>query len=767
MVYYAHSKNGVGDRHRLADHLRAVSRLAGEFAEASGFAEEARLAGALHDLGKYGDLFQRRLEGQERGLDHWSTGAWLACAEHKSIAAALAIQGHHIGLQAFRPDELKRLRPDKLKSNHPLQLRLSEADPEILKARLKADGLTPLSPTHTVCGLSAERNPGRMLDIRLLFSALTDADFLDTEAHFQGGPQGKIYRPSGPPLRAAQALEILLAEFERLGRNSKADPSVAQVRDWLRADCLAAAELPPGLFTLTAPTGSGKTLAMLAFALAHAVKHKLRRVVLVVPYLSIIEQTAAIYRNLFQPQFGEEYVLEHHSLAGLGKEDSETDAEAEHGQSAERRRRLLAENWDAPIVITTSVQLLESLFSNRPAACRKLHRLPRSVILFDEVQTLPAPLAVPTLATLAHLAGQHGGSLVFATATQPAFEHLHPHVQKHTPHGWQPRRIVPSPERLFAPMRRVRREWGDPDQPLAWPDLARQLRGERQVLCIVNLKRHAQALWKALDDPAAFHLSTNLCPAHRQALLAEVRRRLAAGEPVRLVATQCVEAGVDLDFPTVWRAFGPLEAIIQAEGRCNREGRREGLGTMRVFMPESDGKNQYPPGGYEQAAQVTQMLLKRHRPEGMNLEDPEFIAGYYRELYDLAKPENSAKTKELLDLVMAGAFPEIAKTYRLIGNDTINVIVPYADKLDLFEEIRRTAEQSGLTGELIRKARPLTVSLFRPQQDAPVRDSLLEVQSFKRGRRVRQEEWFIAAKSEHYHPQLGFRPPEGLNLWIG
>lgn len=767
MTYFAHSKNKAGCKHPLAQHLESVSRMAGEFAEALGFKEEAELAGLLHDLAKYGDRFQKRLEGQDQGLDHWSMGAWLALIEHRAVAAALAIQGHHVGLQCLRPSDLANLAPAKLRQSHPLQLSLTEADPAVLKARLAADGLTPRTPEQPMLG--AERHGGfpPMLDIRLLFSALTDADFLDTEAHFEGGPHGKNRRPPGPPLQAALALEILLTHVEKLGRASKADHPVAEVRGLLRADCLAAAELPPGLFTLTAPTGSGKTLSMLAFALAHAERHGLRRIVLVVPYLSIIEQTAAVYRNLFQPHFGKEYVLEHHSLAGLGgKESSATDAEGENGESDERRRRLLSENWDAPLIVTTSVQMLESLFSNRPSACRKLHRLAQSVILFDEVQTLPAPLAVPTLASLSHLAEAHRGSVVFATATQPAFEHLHDAVRRHAPSGWQPRGIVSRPERLFAPLRRVKRTWGDPDQPLSWADLACHLRALPQVLCIVNLKRHSRKLWEALDDPESFHLSTNLCPAHRQALLAAVRARLAASQAVRLVATQCVEAGVDLDFPKVFRAFGPLEAIIQAEGRCNREGRLPGLGELRVFMLEADGSRQYPPGGYEQAAQVTQMLLKRYGPEGMRLDDPDFIAAYYRELYDIAKPEEAGKTKTLVELVNAGDFPEIAKQYRLIENDTINVIVPYPDAMALFDEISRMAERDGLTGALIRKARPLAVSLFRPKQDSTVWDSLLEVQSFKKGRRARQAEWFIAAKPEHYHPQLGLMLPEGLNLWI-
>ena len=257
-------------------------------------------------------------------------------------------------------------------------------------------------------------------------------------------------------------MTLLLSHVERLQAGTQADHRVADVRTALHEACLDAAELPTGLFTLTAPTGSGKTLAMLAFALAHAKKHGLRRVVVVIPYLSIIEQTAQIYRGIFAPHFGEEYVLEHHSLAGGGAEQNRTDNEGNRTEDPERRRRLLAENWDAPLVVTTSVQMLESLFSNRPSACRKLHRLARSVILFDEVQTLLTSLAIPTLAALSHLAQAYGSSVVFSTATQPAFTHLHETVKQHCAGGWQPREIVPEPAKLFTPLRRVEVSWGEP-----------------------------------------------------------------------------------------------------------------------------------------------------------------------------------------------------------------------------------------------------------------------------------------------------------------
>ncbi len=762
---YAHSANHCGRWHPLREHLTDVSRLATEFARYFSWREEATLAGLLHDLGKYGGRFQARLRGEDQGLDHWSQGAWIALTEHRSVAAALAIQGHHIGLQHLEKNSLLRLEPQRLATRHPLQLALSEADPMRLKAQLEGDGLAAHTPKTTICESSTESRIDRMLDIRMLFSALVDADFLDTEAHFQGDANGKRIRPAGPALKPEKALEILLEHLSDLGENTRSADKLAAVRASLRSHCLDAGGQGRGLFTLTAPTGSGKTLSMLVFALAHARRHGLRRIVIVIPYLSIIEQTAAIYRNLFARHFGADYVLEHHSLAGLGEETAGTDAEGRgNGESPEQRRRKLAENWDAPIVVTTSVQLLESLFSNRPSACRKLHRLAESVILFDEVQTLPANLAVPTLAALSHLAHACASSVVFSTATQPAFEHLHYAVGEHCANGWQPRAIVPEPLHLFAPLKRVEVVWRDPNHGVDWESLADELRDEQQVLCIVNLKRHAEALWEKLQQDGALHLSTQLCPAHRATVLRTVRDKLAAADTVRLIATQCIEAGVDVDFPSVYRAYGPLDAIIQAAGRCNREGRMAHRGRVQVFMPEDEG---YPRGsGYEQAAQITKMLLNQLGAENLKLDDPDFITGYYRLLYDISKPEAAKKAQELIDLVHAGAFPEVAKAYRLIEQDTINIVVPYEPLAGVYQALRARASSEGLSRDWIKLARPLTVSLFRPKLDDPVWDALSPVQQFRAGRRAIQEDWYIALRPEHYHSQLGFAPPASLNLWI-
>jgi CRISPR-associated helicase Cas3/CRISPR-associated endonuclease Cas3-HD len=761
--YFAHSANGQGKWHPLVDHLASVSELADKFLYGMRVQEEAALAGLLHDIGKYGDLFQARLHGKAQGLDHWSQGAWLALLKHKAVAAALAIQGHHIGLQSLSKSELRRLEPKALASNHSLQLRLSEEDLAILEGRLAEDGLTVPQPTTPVLGTSIDSRIDHMLDVRMLFSALVDADFLDTEAHFESDADGKRYRAPGAMLHPDKALSVLRDYIGGIQRQTQAAPAVAEVRRVLLEAGMNAASHAPGLFTLTAPTGSGKTLAMLAFAMNHAQQHGLRRIVVVIPYLSIIEQTASIYRSIFEPIFGGHYVLEQHSLSGLGEERSTGDNEGGKGEvaHAERQRRLLAENWDAPLIVTTSVQMLESLMSNRPSTCRKLHRLARSVILFDEVQTLPANLAVPTLATLSHLAHEYGSTVVFATATQPAFAHLHEAIQSHCAIGWQPREIVPEPVELFTTLRRTEVQWGNPDEGVTWAELSERLREQAQAMCVVNLKRHAKELWESMES-SAIHLSTNLCPAHRRKMLDGVRESLKHQRRVHLVATQCVEAGVDVDFPVVYRAYGPLDAIIQAGGRCNREGKLAGFGEVQVFLPQDEA---YPPGGYQQASQITRMLLRQHGADGMRLDDPDFVTTYYRQLYDLSKPEAAARTKELLDFIKAGSFPDVARHYRLIAQDAINIVVPYSECLDQFATLRDEADRKGLTADWIRSARPLTVSLYRPKMDDAIWDALIPVKVAGRGDRE-QNEWFIYAVEEHYHPVLGLVPTGSLNNWI-
>ena len=769
-MFLAHSgKKGGGSSEPLREHLALVEQRAGRYAGYFGAEEEARIAGMLHDLGKYSELFLQRLENKVSALDHWSAGACVALLHYqqKAMGGALAIQGHHIGLQHGSPKPLmQELNLQKLSENHPLNLRLTEIDPQILQRRLLCDGLTfPSNPPQSIYDY---RSPpvASMLDLRMLFSVLVDADYIETEAHFQGDIDGtKRYRPEGVSLKAEKALSLLEETLQKLRRKSKASEKVNALRDDLYYACLEAAKLPPGLFTLTAPTGAGKTLAMLAFALRHVREHRdsIRRIIMIIPYLTIIEQTARIYRDIFQPHFGEHYVLEHHSLAGT-RGNSGQDNEDSINQTA----RMLAENWDAPLIITTSVQCLESLFAQGPGACRKLHRLAGSVILFDEVQTLPPRLSVPTLAALSRLAERYGATVVFSTATQPAFTHLNDGVREYCQAGWRPREIVPENLSLFGRARRTHVDWTKAEQPRPWKELAAELEREdnEQVLCIVNLKRHAFRLAELLHDGGAsglFHLSTSMCPAHREEVLETVRKCLENSRPCRLISTQCVEAGVDVDFPVVYRAFGPLEAIAQAAGRCNRNDNLPEPGQVRVFTPESEpeGKRLYPPGGYEQAADVTRILLQQKGPEGIDIGDPEIFISYYKMLYGLT--ENTELTPCLEDALQRRNFVDTAAHYRLIEQDAINILVPY--KPEIFQELREQLEQEGrLTREWIKKARPYTVSLFRPRPLWNFLDPAPLPRGETRGETA--EDWFVYLEPTHYDPLLGLKPPQGPENWM-
>lgn len=757
-VFWAHS-NKSGNKELLAEHLRLVAERARRYASIIGASDEARVAGLLHDLGKYGELFQRRLEGKEVGIDHWSPGAWEALVKlkDKGIASALCIQGHHIGLQVGSKEYLGKLNPRLLQASHPLGLRISEVNNGKLIEYFQNDGLT----LDTMDAINSSvydwrvPNSASMLDVRMLFSALVDADFVETEAWFQMDETGKRkYRQAGPPLEPEKALSYLQAYLDYLAKRSEASGRVNQMRSDLLKACREASQSPQGLFTLTAPTGSGKTLAMLAFALAHAAKHGLRRIVVVIPYLTIIEQTARAYRQIFEPYFPlnvlDRYFLEDHSLSDIRVADNKHEIEDEDYQ-----RRRLTENWDAPIILTTNVQFLESLFANRPSACRKLHRLAGSVILCDEVQTMPVSLTIPTLATLSRLAERYRSTIVFATATQPAFNHLNKFIESHCPNGWTPREIVPTALDLFGRAKRTKINWLQPEL-ISWSELANKLAKHEQALCVVNLKKHARALFNELKQMRTnniFHLSTSMCPTHRQVVLDKVRWLLAENEPCHLISTQCVEAGVDIDFPVVYRAMGPLEAIAQAAGRCNRNGNLPEKGEVFVFRPALEDKDKsYPDGAYTQAASVTEILFRQLGQKRMDINNPELYQKYYQKLYDFARPEEHKP--ELIEAIKRQDFAYVASYYRVIEQDTINVLVSY-DR-EVYSQLRTEALNNGLSRDWIRRATPYSVSLFRKQMDK-LRQSL---ETIKIGGENDSTEWYIYRKEDDYDKETGLNPSE-------
>lgn len=678
--YFAHSGNGAGIKHDLAQHLQSVARLARHYAEKFDAGEIGYWAGLWHDLGKFHPDFQSYLEHPEgrRGPDHSSTGAVHAATFLDGLA--FLVGGHHAGLP----------------SRDDLRIRLQEkrGSPTVTTALELARGqlasLEPVEPLleklpSFLAGSRSNRSEredlarATELFLRMAFSTLVDADFLDTEAHFD--PERAARRVGGP------SLEVLWRCFEanQAEVTGRKEDRLNQIRHEIYRLCLAAADNPQGIFSLTVPTGGGKTRSGMAFGLRHALRHGLDRVVVAIPYTSIIEQTAGVYRAIF----GEAGVLEHHSAMTSREEGSDPVS------LGDVWARLASENWDAPVVVTTTVRLFESLFGHRPSDCRKLHNIAQSVLILDEVQTLPTHLLAPILDVLQQLADHYGVTVVLCTATQPAFLDG-PYVKGLR----EAREIVPDPSRYFEVLKRVRYECPPAGERWPWDRVAREMRTASQCLAIVNTKRDAFSLLDALDDPAALHLSTQMCGAHRLETLREVRRRLASGEPCRLVSTQVVEAGVDLDFPLVLRAVGPLDRIVQAAGRCNREGMLE-AGRVVIFDPAEGGT---PPGSYRSAVETAASLLAAR----CDLHEPATYRTYFERLFQAADLDSKRiqSCRRILD------FPEVARRFRMIEDDSAPAVVRPPGHAPRVEHLLTTIrEQAAAPRWVFRNLHPYLVSI--------------------------------------------------------
>jgi CRISPR-associated endonuclease/helicase Cas3 len=697
--FYAHTGTPVWQP--LADHLREVARLAHRHGAPLGLANEAELAGLLHDLGKYAVRFQQRLKSPATvsGINHWAAGAF-AASKMKHMAAAFVIDGHHTGIPA-RTDATngEALQQTLLKFSETTARKELTSCPESseeLLALINADGITLPTPQATRCP-DAFANAMR---VRMLFSCLVDADFLDTEQHFDGSISPLRSVPNLHPERALELLMARLASFN-------ADGPVNQTRARLLADCLASSQQAQGLFTLTAPTGSGKTLASLAFAFSHIARHnaqltpddpqRFRRIIVVIPFTSIIEQTARVFRELFKDAFGDDYVLEHHSA--VAPEENKGQRNDDTVLTSIRRARLAAENWAAPLVVTTNVQFFHSLFAHKPSACRKLHNIGRSVVLFDEVQTLPPRLIPSLLSGVQCLVRDYGASAVFMTATQPAFASVQPAL----PYPWNPVEISSQPEAMADALRRTRIELPEKDATLTWQALAAQMTKQSQGLCVVNTTVDARNLFALLPAEGRFHLSARLCPAHRQKKLKEIRELLAAGKPCRLVSTQLIEAGVDVDFPVAWRALGPLDSIIQTAGRCNREGRHEQACPVTIFRPAEGG---HLPKGYEQVMQITETFL--HGRDASTLHSPTTYSEYFARLYGITGRDN-AEADPVFNYSTAFDFPNAAKECRLIEDNTRAVLVQWGKGAELYAKLKM---ERHLTSADCRMAQRYSVSLY-------------------------------------------------------
>lgn len=686
--WYAHSREGQPKEtwQTLAAHLSGVSRLAREFADRFGAGDWGALAGRLHDVGKYTEAFQRRLAGDGRPVNHSSAGGKLAVDRFKGPGKflAYAIAGHHAGLPDGRDNDLACL-----------SARLQAAvvpEPALARAIGPAPTALPFAQTMGRTGFQCT------FFIRMLYSCLVDADFLDTEAFLD---QEKSARRGGYPTLESmlERLTVHLSRFAQKAAPSPVDPWRAKVLGWSRE----AAGEKPGLFSLTVPTGGGKTLSSLAFALKHALAHGLDRVIYVIPYTSIIEQNADVFRQAV----GDDAVVEHHSNYDPWKERDSGASEAEPAgdEGLAKRHELAAENWDAPLVVTTSVQFFESLFAHRASRCRKLHNIARSVVILDEAQMLPPALLRPCLEALRELHESYGATVVLCTATQPALTR-----RDGFPFGFEPglaREIVLDRPGLFGALKRTRvTHLGT----LADDELARRLRGHEQVLCVVNTRAHARRLHGLLGKRAGvFHLSASMCPAHRTAKLQEIRAALTAGEPCRVVSTQLIECGVDVSFPVVYRAEAGVDSVAQAAGRCNREGEMA-VGEVYVFAAEKAP----PAGELRRAAEEGQVVLRAFADPL----SPEAVTAYFEALYWRVGPEALDKRTDrvagIFAALQAGAntldfpFRTVSQEFRMIESVCEPVIIPWGEE---GEDLVRGLEHAEHTGRLARRAQRYTVQV--------------------------------------------------------
>lgn len=691
-VYLAHIRqlpNGQWIEHFLDEHLLSVAELAAEFASVFDSQDWAHLSGLWHDLGKYSDEFQHyiknvtgyaaeaHIEGPAGRVDHSTAGAIHAIRQFGKIGRipAYLIAGHHAGLPDWSASEIggkalsARLSPEQ-------DYLLDRISPQIIPA----DILNQPQPSTRPKG----GTEGLHLWLRMLFSCLTDADFLDTEAFMDGR---KTATRAGYP----DLLELLSAFNNYMAGKARTDTPVNIIRSSILNQCREKAHMAPGIFSLSVPTGGGKTLSGTAFALEHAIKHQKRRIIYVIPYTSIIEQTAAIFRSIFGDN-----IVEHHANLDPDQEDS--------------RSRLATENWDAPIIVTTSVQFFESLFAARTSRCRKLHNIVNSVVVLDEVQLLPPEFLQPITDVMNLLVAHYGVTFLLSTATQPALSSFHTFGALLFRGLDNVHEIVDNPDALYQKLKRVEIEIPeDLTTPGDWQTIADALKKYSTVLCIVNRRDDARELYRLMPKDTV-HLSALMCGEHRSRVIADIKARLERNEPVRVISTQLVEAGVDFDFPVVYRALAGLDSIAQAAGRCNREGRQSDLGKVVVFIPPKPA----PPGLLRQAAQISISLLSGKDKDVLGRE---LARQFFEHLYARAPTLDKHGIHALLTQDAGeGAiqFRTAAVRFRLIDDSAYQtILVCYSGNETLLGQLKKEGPQRWLMRKLQRYAVNLPQHIFR------------------------------------------------------
>ncbi len=668
MEYFAHVDEGNRDRKQtLKEHLEGTAGLAAQFAESFGKKDWGYCCGMLHDIGKYSEAFQKKLEeNSNRQVDHSTAGAQV-CMEKGGLYGYMSycIAGHHTGLPDYGSsfDTDGTLEARKRKKVESYQAYRDEIRIPDVKT-LPFDQRTTKNPDFSMSTF-----------IRMLYSCLVDADFLDTERFMKNE---RVERDAG------ESMGVLLEKLDQHISGWLQNDDLETVngrRTEILKHCLDSGEAEKGMFRLTVPTGGGKTIASLAFALNHAVKHQMDRVIYVIPYTSIIEQNAGVFRDIL----GERNVLEHH--CNVDYRDAEELIPMQ----------LASENWDKPVVVTTNVQFFESLFANKSSRCRKLHNIANSVIVLDEAQMLPNDYLVPCTAMLEELVRNYRSSVVLCTATQPALDSFFPNITNII-------ELCPRMEEQFRFFERVNyQNLG----AVFEEDLVGRLENENQALCIVNTRKQAQRVYQQLKGDGVYHLSTTMYPKHRYRILDKIRKRLKDQKKCIVISTSLVEAGVDLDFETVYRQIAGVDSIIQAAGRCNREGKRCAAESV-VCLFWVEGKESVP--GQRQQIDVTKNLLA----EGWELSSQKMVEEYFQRLYHF-RGEGLDKKRIMEEFrKQRYNFSKVGKEFRLIEENAKTIYIPLEEEA---KQLLQKMKCQGYTKSGMREAGKYCVQVYEKDFD--------------------------------------------------
>ena len=677
--YYAHSENSYGEWEKLELHLKKTEFLASRYAAAFDEGNAGSWLGKLHDAGKASELFQGVLHKTEHNVDHATAGA--AIMMKISSLLARVIYAHHDGLKWFIKDELDESCKNFGSQGNNGRFAISGTE-QYMELFKYIKPLCPEFPPKLIENVNSYyENLSVMLHARMLLSCLCDADYTATASHYDSSIKIDSEEHSA---NAEMILDKLIKYKENISRNSSSDPELNMIRESVFNDCLKAAMRSPGMFTLTAPTGTGKTLALLAFAAKHCAVHNKRRIIIVLPFLSIITQNAKIYREICGD------VLEAHSMASNNEPKN---------NEAKEELKLISEQWDSPVIITTTVKFFEAFFKSRPSDLRFLHSIADSVIIFDEAQCISPGLTGTTIETMRMMCEMFRCTVLLSTATQPAFD-----IRKDI--VFKPYEVMSDSQSLYDKTRRVTVEWKT-EFPTELEQIADEMSEKSSVCCVLNRKDHTRKLYELLSkrcpEGECFHISTDMCAAHRNKVIDEITKRLEEKLPCRLVSTSCIEAGVDLDFAYMYRALAPLEAIIQCAGRCNRNGKQDGK--MTVFDPDEEKK--YPSSSYQNAVMILKTILMRH---DIDIYDTSHIREYYSALFEDSNYNRDKKPLE--DAIKAHDFAETERQYKFIPQSGVNVIVPYSGEYKLFEELAEESRTKGISKAWMRRAAPITVTSF-------------------------------------------------------